>query len=231
MKGIIPLVCIICYFSVCYPQSAQSINGIVFDARSGLRIGGLLVKNTKLERSTRTNDRGEFSLTVKIGDTLLLNVDGYTATQIIIVDFKDKVVQMQPSNSLAEVVVKASPLNKELLEVADSHGSKGIYFKGNPPLSLLSPFGGNPLTFLYEMTSKGAKNARRFDAYSSKLEEEYEINRRFNDKVIMSLVAIQATDIHRFKEVFKPTITQVREWNDVQLFDYIKKSYLGFSSK
>lgn len=231
MKGIIPLVYIICYFNVCYPQCTQSISGIVFNAKSGIRIGSVSIKNTRSSTLTRTNDHGEFKISASLGDTLLLIYEGFAPDRITVEDFKDKVIQLQPSNKLAEVVVTATPLNQELLDVAGSYRSKGIYFQGKPPLALLSPFGGSPLTFLYEVTSKDAKHARRFNAYSSKLEEDHEINRRFNDKVIMSLVAIQITDIRRFKEIFKPTITQVREWNDVELFDYIKKSYQAFKSK
>lgn len=231
MKGIIPLVVIVFYFSVCYPQSPQSIRGIVLNAQSGIRLGSVLVKNLRSGSLGKTNDHGEFNISVKLGDTLFLYRESYADGRIIVEDFRDKVIQLQPSNSLAEVVVKATSLHRDLQEVEDGYVSKGIFYQGKPPIALLSPFGGNPLTFFYELTSKDALQGRRFAKYSTREQEHAEISKRYNDKVIRSLVPVDEKDLSTFKESYKPTITQIREWKDVELYDYIKKSYREFMSK
>lgn len=231
MRGFIFFLVITCYFSICYPQSHQPVSGIVSNAQSGLRIGSVLVKNLRSGSLSKTNDHGEFHISVMLGDTLVLYGEGYADGRIIVEEFRDKVVQLQPSNSLAEVVVKAIPLHKDLQEVEDGYVSNGIFYKGKPPMALLSPFGGSPLTFFYELTSKDALQARRFAEYSTREQEHDEISKRYNEKVILSLVPVKEKDLSKFRDSYKPTIIQIRKWNDVELYNYIKESYREFISK
>lgn len=134
------MVVVIFYFSVCYPQSHQTVRGIVFNAKSGLRIGSVSVKNTRSVGLIRTNDHEEFRIFVSLGDTLELNSEGYAIDRIIVEDFRDKIIQLQPQNSLAEVVVKVTSISQDLQEVGDGYISRGIFYKGKPPLALLEMY-------------------------------------------------------------------------------------------
>ena len=140
-------------------------------------------------------------------------------------DFKDVFVYLQPVNVLSEVIIKGESVKQNLKEVEDSYRSKGIYYKGKPPITSLM----HPVTFFNEVFSKNGKRARRFNEYAERESEYYEIAARFNDRTIKSIIpAVGDEDLIAFKAAFWPTAEQIRSWNDFSLLSYIKKSYAEF---
>lgn len=202
--------------------------GVVFKKGTSVRIANAKVYNKRAGYTLITNNFGLFSMLASAGDTLEISHEDYASRTVIVSAFKDELVFLPPSNTLAEVTVKGESVKQRLKEVEDSYRSKGIYYKGRPPLSLLSPFGGSPLTFFHELLSKDGKRARRFQEFSEQESDYYEIASRFNDNTIKRIVPIKDEDLADFKLLYRPKIELIRTGTDFELFKYIKTSYQEF---
>ncbi|MGN7205694.1 hypothetical protein ACTHQF_15585 [Pedobacter sp. SAFR-022] len=94
---------------------------------------------------------------------------------------------------------------------------------------LLSPFGGSPVTFFYELFSKDAKRARSLQKFAKREIEYTEVSRRFNDNIIKSVLPdMSDIELEQFKVVFRPKAEQLAAWSDYDLLAYIKRSFEQF---
>ena len=212
----------------CYAQSASVVQGAVFCKSTNIRLAGVSVLNKKTNNTVRTNNLGLFSIVASTGDTLVFSVLGYLKKQIVLSGLQDQIVYLQQSNELEEVSIRARTIKADLMEVEKSFRSKGIYYKGKPPLKLLSPLGGSPLTFFHELLSKDGKRARRWSRYADQQLEYYTIAARFSDNAIKKVVPILEEELPDFKEAYWPRLENINAWNDFELYAYIKESYNKF---
>ena len=209
---------------------AQKINGIVYQKGSGSRVASASVFNKRLKNQILTDIRGLFSIIASPGDTLLINHPDFLEQEFIVTNYNDIAIHLQRNNVLNEVVINRESKKEQLAEAERSFKKKGIFYGGRPPLLLLSPFGGSPLTFFHELFSRDGRNARRFSRFAQSEEDYYEVAARFNDSNIKKMVPIKDDELEEFKKAYWPSAEQVRSWKDFDLFNYIKISYKKFSS-
>jgi hypothetical protein len=211
--------------------SAQSIvRGTVFQAGSILKIGHVKVFNKKTMNTIYSNNLADFMIPASLGDTLVFSTDGYLSHSYIVSKLNnDILIQLQPVNVLPEVEIKGKLRTHSMSEIANEYSKeKGIFYKGRPPLALLSPFGGSPVTFFYELFSKDAKRVRRLNKLAER-ERSYEIvERRFNNAFIKKAIPIKDDELEDFKLAYWPKIEQLNGWSDYDLFNYVKASYASF---
>jgi hypothetical protein len=210
-------------------QTQKNLHGIISRQGTSNRIENVNVRIKNTINSLKTNALGEFSIPVSIGDTLEISHEGYVKQEFIVSNFADAMIFLQVNNVLPLVVIRGTSVAQELREAQGAFRSKGIYFKGKPPLALLLPFGGSPLTFVHELLGKDGKQARRFNEYATRTIDEYDVAARFNDTAIKRVVSISDNELIAFKSAYTPTAEQIRNWNDFDLFSYIKKSYAAFT--
>ena len=206
---------------------AQQVQqGVLFKRGTNIRLANAVVFNKSARYQVVTNNFGVFSILANSGDTLVLSHEGYAAQELVVSNFKDVILYLQPTaNILSEVVIKGETVRQQLKEGEDSFRSKGIYYKGRPPLYLLLPFGGSPLTFFRELLSKDGKRARRFHRFAERESDYSEISARFNDHTIKRVVPIKDEELAQFKSLYQPPVELIRSGTDFELFMYIKKSY------
>jgi len=215
----------------CYSQSGSLVQGAVFRKSTNIRLAGVSVLNKKTNNTVRTNNLGLFSIMASTGDTLVFSVLGYLKKQIVLTSLEGQIVYLQQSNELEVVSVRARTIKAELMEVEESFRSKGIYYKGKPPLKLLSPLGGSPLTFFHELLSKDGKRARRWSRYADRELEYYTVAARFNDNTIKKVIPIPDEKLPAFKEAYWPKSQDINAWSDFELYAYIKESYNKFKER
>jgi len=213
-----------------YGQAVSPVHGAVLRKASSVRLAGVTVLNKRTNSTVRTNSLGLFSIMALPADTISFSVLGYLKKNIVLKDLQDQIVYLQQSSEIAEVTIRATSMKDELKEVENSFRKKGIYYKGKPPLRLLLPVGGSPLTFFHELLSKDGKRARRWSKYADQQLAFYKVASRFNDLTIKRVVPIGDDELLDFKDQFWPKPEQVSVWNDVELYAYIKESYLKFKS-
>jgi len=137
----------------------------------------------------------------------------------------DLAIYLQPVIQLGEVTIKGQTKRQELNEVVNTYRSKGLYFDGKPPVWLFSPFGGSPITGFYELFSKDAANERRFIRFSKNEMEASEVDRRYTKDLVKSVTKLPDDEVQKFMITFRPSYEDMKEWNDYQLIQYIKKNF------
>ena len=211
------------YVSVIAPQ------GVVYSRGTNIRIGQVAVYNTRTKATVKTDNMGLFTILALIGDTLQFDHSNFLGQVYIVSDFKIILLHLAATNKLAEVVVYGQSIKNELKEVEEMYKSKGMFYKGNPPLYLLLPIDGKPLTFLYERFGKEGKQARKFNQFAKSEIEHSEVANRFNETIIKSIINIADNELVEFKAAYSPTSAQLGIWTDFDLYNYIKESYSEFN--
>jgi hypothetical protein len=118
-----------------------------------------------------------------------------------------------------------------LKEIEKEKNKKGgIYYGGKPPIALLNPFGGKPITFFYELFSKNGKQARAMEKNIQHAVKESKIDSVFHRNAVKMCTSIKDEDITTFMQAYRPTFEQVQSWSTYDLYLYIQKSYESFTS-
>lgn len=218
------LIIFLCLHSFSYAQQVLNIKGIVLKKGSAERISQATITDMNSQVVMMSDELGGFTIKAVQGDSLLINKNGYASQKIAVVDANDLVVSMQTAIQLKEVTIKGKTTKQELNEVVNTYRSKGLYFDGKPPWWTFIPFGGSPITGLYELFSKDAANERRFMRFSKNESEAVEVDRRYTKDLVKSVTKLPDEEVVKFMITFRPSYEDMKEWNDYQLIQYIKKN-------
>ena len=229
LRLILPLSILIVLILPDASHAQNIVKGTIFQSGTIIKIGHVKVYNLQTKNTVYSNNLADFTIPASLGDTLEFNSDGYLKGIFIVNKFKDVLIQLQPINELSEVEIKGKLRKHSMSDIAAEYSKeKGIFYKGRPPLALLSPFGGSPVTFFYELFSKDAKRVRRLNKLAARENEYEEVERRFNNAFIKKAVPITDVEIADFKTAYWPKVVELRSWSDYDLFNYVKKSYESF---
>ncbi|MHA4896784.1 hypothetical protein ACXZ1K_18690 [Pedobacter sp. PWIIR3] len=214
-------------------QTGKMFRAAIIQYATAETVQDALVKNLNNRQTKKSDNFGVFSIFAAIGDSLLIRKIGYQDRYYKVTGYNDERIFIKLSNELLEVKItgqkKASENFKE--ESRAYSKEKGIFYEGKPPIALLSPFGGSPVTFFYELFSKDGKRVRRLNQLAAKAAIDEEIARRFNQLTIKRVVDISDLDMDAYRDNYPPKVEELRTWSDFQLFEYIKTSFLKFKKK
>jgi hypothetical protein len=148
---------------------------------------------------------------------------------LVVMDFSDRVVYMNPVTLLNEVEVKVKEfsLKSDLDEVMRGYREKSVFYNGNPHYYYLVL---KPMTFVYENFKSEKIFAGRFAKYARREMVAYKVSERFNDTSVKAAVPIRNSELEDFKSGYTPTLEQLNKMSDYDLVNYIKKSYLLFKN-
>ncbi|WP_134090193.1 hypothetical protein [Olivibacter sp. XZL3] len=219
-------------------QSEKSVVGTVvlnqIDTQQRWKVSDVRVENLTAHRTTKPDNLGNFSIRVQIGDSLAFYVEGLPKKCSIVKGYEHLTVYLDSTILLDEVNVSAQ-LDKtvDLIEVAEKYSKQNsIYFNGKPPITLLSPFDGSPITFLRELISKDGKRVRKFNRIIHQQLEINEVEAKFNTEAIRQVIpTISDEEADRFKLAYKPELEKLRNWSSYELLEYIKQSYELFKKE
>jgi hypothetical protein len=223
------MVLLILTYENCQAQLTRTVQGFVLKNGVGTRIRNATVFNKATKATTFTDSLGQFIICASANDTILISKVNYQEKSLIPEMSKDIQVILSRINELAEVKIKGQSIKAAMKDLEDSYKDKGIFFKGKPPIYLLSPFGGSPVTFFYELFSKDSKRARRLQNFAKEEIEYSEVSMRFNNDIIKSVLpGISDMELEKFKTAYMPKAEQIAAWSDYDLFAYIKRSFNQF---
>jgi len=175
-----------------------------------------------------TNDIGEFKITANPRDTLELSNDLFETKEVVADDSHTTIAFLNKIIALKEVVIKENSLKKDLVETQQIYRSKGVFYTGTPHYYYLFL---KPMTFIYENFKGEVINARRFKKAAIRDLEGQEISMRFNKQIVQNNIPLNDTQVGNFVSKYWPSIQQVRNWSDYDIFRYIKRSYEDFKKK
>jgi hypothetical protein len=203
-------------------QTIFTVNGVISKKLTVERISQALVVNLRSRDLMMSDEIGWFSIKAAIGDTLLVSKADYTDQKIVIINSSDIPVYMQPVIKLAEVKIQGQTKKQELAEVMADYRKQGTFYNGKPPIT---SFLTNPLTGIYELFGATPGRARRFAA-NSKSELEYaEVRRRYTLTLVKRVTHAPDSAAKKFMAYYTPTFDDLKEWNDYELINHVKKSY------
>jgi hypothetical protein len=214
-------------------QSAKMFRAAVIQDGTKEKVQDAVVENLRTGARKRTDNLGVFEINASFGDSLIIHKIGYQDVYHKVTAFDDARIYIKLSNQLLEVKVQGGrKASKNFEEASHAYAKqRGILYEGKPPLALLSPFGGSPITFFYELFSKDAKRVRRLNSLAEKALIDEEIALRFNRLMIKSAVPIKDEEVDVFIDNYSPKVEDLRKWSDFQLLQYIKESFNKFKKK
>lgn len=225
--------------SISLAQNQHVVSGIVIlHPPPHLRGADLPVRNVVVRNKSNgvhisPNSIGYFEIAGKIGDYIEASIKGFPTQTLLITKYDNIVFDMDSTIRLQEVVVTGLRENEkkyESLKSAYAHKNT-LLFGGRPPVELLSPIGGSPATFFYELFSKEGKKARKLNAYIRTDVEHREIENFFNEEIVKNVIPdIAENDIERYMELYTPDLKRLRNWSDYERNDYIKTTYKSFKA-
>lgn len=209
-------------------QVGKTLQGLVLKSGAANRLADVQVFNKRSHITMRSNTEGVFSIVALPNDTLQFSNANYLTVELVVSDFADKIIYLQPVIELAEVVIKENSLIKELRETQKGYRKKSVFYTGTPHYYYLFL---KPMTFIYENFKSEVKQARRFNRFAKREITAYEITRRFNDSLIKKVVPVKANEIDDFRVDYAPSLQQLNAMSDYDLIIYIRNSYEDYKKK
>src|SRR5690606_32187642 len=209
-----------------YGQESGVVRGIVVEAGTSKRLGGVTLTNKRSGESAISSSLGTFEIRVSIGDTLLANSMGYEPGSAEIKTLSDILIDLSPATILLDQVdVNRMSKEAELRDAMRGYRKQGVYFDGKPP-ALAYVF--NPITSLYELLGRTPRNARRFSNYMERELAETDVDRKFSRTKIQELTGLTGDDLTNFMFWYRPSYEQVQYWGDYDITNYIMQSFRQF---
>lgn len=208
-------------------QQEFTVNGVLYKASTSERISQAVITDLKSNVIMMSDELGGFNIKAAKGDTLLVNKSGFTPQKTVITGTGDLLIYLTPVKQLAEVTIKEKSEKQEMADVVNTYRSKGLYFDGKPPAW---SFINSPLTGLHELFSKDAANERHFIQYTKDESEGAAVDRRYTAKLVKQVTGLSDTDVTKFMQQYRPSYEDIKQWNDYDLIDHIKK-YLVYFKK
>lgn len=213
-------------------QTAHRIGGAILQDGTKASIEQVAVRNQRNGQMVYSDKLGWFELVCKIGDTLEIERIGYQAQKTVIHNFSNLVIRLKLSNRLKEVKITGQLASQNFREISTAYSKeKGVFYGGKPPIKLLSPFGGSPITFFYELLGKDGRRVRRLNQLAKQAAEAEEVNRYFNDLIIQQTVQIDSDQLEEFKMAYTPKLDKLKQWSKYERVNYIKISFEDFKKK
>jgi hypothetical protein len=212
-----------CLHGLAFAQQVLNIRGIIFKKSSSERISQALVTDLKSQTLMMSDELGGFSIKALAGDTLLITRNNYTPQKIIVSGNSDLIVYMQPVVELNQVTIREKSQKQELKDVMKEYNSEGIYNDGK---SLpFWQFVNSPLTGLYNLFGKTPAQARHFAEFAKGEQEANIVDKRYTKDLVKSITGLQDDELDKFMVTYRPSYEDMKEWNDYQLIQYIKKEF------
>jgi len=226
-----PRYILLAFFSCCLivkanGQDLLNIKGTIHKKSSPDRVAEVIVSNLRTKAIMTADDLGGFYISAAPGDTLLFKKAAYAPQIFVVTGPNDVIIYLQPAILLKEVNIQEESKKHEINDAINDYRKKGLYFDGRPPISVFSPLGGSLLTGFYELFGKDARDERHFIKLTGEEADRIEVNKRYNSPLIKRVTGVtDDKEIQAFRDMFTPSVQDIREWNDYQLIAYIKKSF------
>lgn len=226
MRFVRQIVCVaaglFCLCAGAFAQQAFKMNGVIFRKGSSERVSQATITDLNTKTIMMSDDLGMFSINTVIGDTLLINKKEYAPFKVTVDSKADLMIGLQPLLALKEVTITGQTKKQELNDVMKQYNSKGIYYNGKslPVFAFLN----SPLTGFYNLFGKTPRQERAFAAYAQQELQNTEIDKRYTRELVKSVTKLSDDEVTKFMQLYTPSYQDVKEWNDYQLIQYIKKN-------
>ena len=203
-------------------QQRELVRGIIYKKGMLEKVAQANITNLNTGVASKSNFYGEFIMQAAIGDSIIVEKQGYTPFKQTIASFSPLYITLSPPIILNQVNITGQTKRQELNDVVNTYRSKGLYYDGKPSV-LASVF--SPVTALHELFGKDAKNERRFMRYDKSEQEAAEVNRKYTPQIVSRATGLTGVELQHFMDNYTPAHDDIVKWGDYEIIVYIKKSY------
>jgi hypothetical protein len=197
-----------------------------------MRVPRVYIYNTRNDAGTYNNSKGEFTIPVAKGDTLIAAVQGYRVDTLTYQSQNSVIFYLRRlSIQLQDVLVTDSSKTPEQRLAESQKEYHDIYRKGSTK-DLLQVGGGNGLggaglgiDALWNLLSREGKNARFLQKVIERDYREMIISYRYNRNTVASVTGLTGASLTDFMQQYRPSYYFVLDANDYYLAEFIKNSY------
>lgn len=226
--------CILLFFSFCFAQiyaQTKPIQGFVIDKESKLRLAKVYIYNPSTDEGLYNNNKGEFTINAKVGDTIFAALSGYAMDTVVYKGQTAIFFQLKSlSIRLKEVTVLGRTPSPQQQYAKKLNEYKSALAKGSSKdLLNLGPGGvGLGIDAIYNLLSREGKNARRLQAILERDYHEAIIDYRFRPDYVKSVIDIKDADLTDFMVQYRPTYQFTLSATDFDFVAFIKNSYAAY---
>jgi hypothetical protein len=206
-------------------QQVKNVTGLVI--YNGERLNSADVKNISLNRHAITDDKGQFIIVAKSGDTLITSKEYYTNDTLLVSGDQDVVIQLRKNPlQLKEVVINAKTITPASAFEANKKEYKDIYFKGDDSNIFGVEAGTMPgltvnIDKVYNALSKQGKDARRMQRTLIRDYKNNVVDKRFNP-LAAKVTGYKGKRLNDFIAGNRPSYEMVAKATDYDITEYIK---------
>lgn len=222
----------------------NSVSAIVVNAQTDVRMESVHVINLNQVSGTITNEKGEFSITAAVNDTLYLSFLGFKSQKIRVTNdmfkFKDtKIALTELAYALEEVIVRPYQLTGYLeidvknlpINNAYQYSISGLsvaYEGGNKNPSAVTKVLGailNPADLLRNLFGKKPAQMRKLRQMKEDEEIRNLLASKFDREILTEFLQLEKVDIQDILNNCNYSKSFILTANDLQILDAISSCY------
>lgn len=209
----------------------KPVQGFVVDQVSKQRLAKVYIYNSRNDEGLYNNNKGEFSTTASVGDTLFAALEGYGVDTLVYHGNKAIYFQLRPlAIQLREVAITGSLITpkerydktlKEYKYATDRGSSKDLLN--------ISPRGaGLGIDAIYNLLSRKGRNARHLQAILERDYKEQVIDYRYNAAFVGRALRIKGFELEDFMQQYRPSYDFVLMASDYAFIVYLRNNYASY---
>jgi hypothetical protein len=209
----------------------KNVQGFVVDKDSKLRLAKVYIYNPSIDEGIYNNNKGEFTMKAKVGDTIFAALSGYGMDTVVYKGQNAILFQLKSlSIKLKEVQIFGKPLTPAEQYSKTIKEYKYQLDKGSGKDWLnLSPRGvGIGIDAIYNLLSRQGKNARHLQGI---LEHDYReaiIDFRFRPEYVKAITGANETELQDFMSQYRPTYQFTLTATDFAFVQFVKNSFASY---
>jgi hypothetical protein len=209
----------------------RSVQGFVVDKDSRLRLAKVYIYNSSNDEGFYNNTKGEFTASVKLGDTVFAALGGYGMDTVVYRGQSAIVFHLQSMGiKLKEVSIYGKAKTPQELYKSKLEEYRYKLDKGSSKdlLNLGSGGVGLGIDAIYNLLSRDGKNARHLQKILEKDYKEQVIDYRYKPGYVSALIDIKEENLQDFMTQYRPTYQFVLTASEYAFIQFIKNSYASY---
>ena len=230
MKLSVLLTFLICCYTQLFAQN-KSVQGFVIDKESKLRLAKVYIYNSATDAGIYNNNKGEFTINAKVGDTLFAALSSYGMDTVvykgqnaIFFQLKSLAIKLKEVKIFGKQPTPAEQYAKKLQEykyALDKASAKDLLNLGPGGVGL-------GIDAIYNLLSRSGKNARHLKAILEKDYNEAIIDYRFRPDYVKSILGLSDPELTDFMLQYRPTYQFVLTASDYAFVQFVRNSYTSY---
>ncbi len=199
---------------------AQVMEGVTLDVETGKPVDDVLITNVHLDKRVLSGKDGKFSIDAASGQLVEFKKEGYKVYRLRLPQGKSfpffKMSMQRYDASVPQFENMAAPDYKtDSLKYA-------LLYKNELEKPRMSAV--EAMQHPFSAMSKKNRQVWAFQVEYARFQEQKFIDYTFNDNLIASVTGLTGDSLRNYKQMFRPTYTQLRAMNEYTFLNYVKRT-------